>query len=111
MHRRPELPVEDDRLDVASLDLRTKLVELPAPDERAAVRMGPPLEHGPNDSMARGGEEGADLGHVRGQGDEEDVQRLRNGPPGPKGFPVETMGWGPPGPSAFSGPADRVNLK
>src|SRR5712692_2238162 len=79
MHRGSELAVEDDGGDPAGLDAGLDLLELPAAHERAVVRMVATLDDRLDDPMARGRQEGRDLSHVAGEGNQEDVQRPSKG--------------------------------
>jgi len=83
VHRRPELPVEDDHIDVVRSDPLADLIELAAADERARVRVVPTLDDRLDDAVARGPDEGRDLRDVGVQGDQEDVQRPSEAAPTP----------------------------
>src|SRR5437867_3294232 len=75
VHRRSELAVEYDHIDVVRGDPLADLVELTAADERARVRVVPTLDDRLDDAVPRGPHEGRDLHDVGVQGDQEDVQR------------------------------------
>ena len=75
VHRRSELAVEYDHIDVVRGDPLADLVELAAADERARVRVVPTLDDRLDDAVPRGPHEGRDLRDVGVQGDQEDVQR------------------------------------
>jgi len=80
MHRRPKLAVEDHDVDGVRGEAVPNLVQFAAAHERPRIGSWPPLHEGRPDPMARGGQQGRDLGHVRIEGDEEDVQRSGPGP-------------------------------
>jgi hypothetical protein len=75
VHRRTELAVEHDHRDIVRSDAVADLVELAAADERARIRVVPSLDDRVDDPMARGPQEGGDLGDIGVEGDQEDVQR------------------------------------
>ena len=75
VHRRPELSVEYDHIDVVPGDPFADLIELAAADERARVRVVPTLDDRLDDAVACGPHEGRDLRDVGVQGDQEDVQQ------------------------------------
>src|SRR5205807_2036068 len=79
MHRRPKLAVEDYDVDGVRGEAVPNLVQFAAAHERPRIGSWPPLHEGRPDPMARGGQQGRDLGHVRIEGDEEDVQRSGSG--------------------------------
>src|SRR2546429_831744 len=80
MHRRPKLAVEDHDVDGVRGEAVPNLVQFAAAHERPRIGSWPPLHEGRPDPMARGGQQGRDLGHVRIEGDGEDVQRSGSGP-------------------------------
>ena len=80
MHRRPKFAVEDHDIDGVRGEAVPNLVQFAAAHERPRIGSWPPLHEGRPDPMARGGQQGRDLGHVRIEGDEEDVQRSGSGP-------------------------------
>src|SRR5437660_12563769 len=79
MHRRRKLAVEDYDVDGVGGEAVPNLVQFAAAHERPRIGSWPPLHEGRPDPMARGGQQGRDLGHVRIEGDEEDVQRSGSG--------------------------------
>src|SRR5437660_4581163 len=80
MHRRPKFAVEDHDVDGVRGEAVPNLVQLAAAHERPRIGSWRRLHEGRPDPMARGGQQGRDLGHVRIEGDEEDVQRSGPGP-------------------------------